>query len=72
MKDDKAFKKNINKQNKKKATKVITLDDFRKKMTDYRIEKDSLGEVKVPKKSIGEHKLSEVLKILKLVQTKSL
>ena len=31
LKDDKALKKNINKQNKKKATKVITIDDFRKK-----------------------------------------
>ena len=31
LKDDKALKKNINKQKKKKATKVITLDDFRKK-----------------------------------------
>ena len=42
-----------------------------KKMTEFRIETDSLGKVKVPKKSIGVHKLKEASKILKLDQIKS-
>ena len=43
-----------------------------KKMTDYRTERDSIGQVNVPSKNTGEPKPKEVLKISKLVLIKFL
>ena len=42
-------KKKKKKKKKNQEEKIITLDDFRKKMSNFRIEKDTLGKVKVPK-----------------------
>ena len=50
LKEEKGKTDNEKKVKKSKTTKIITLDDFRKKkMTDYRTERDSIGQVNVPK-----------------------
>ena len=46
--EKKQTKHSVKKIKKTSKEKIISLEEFRKRVTEYRIEKDSIGEVKVP------------------------